>query len=125
MNEPLEDFRDLVAWRRAMDLVELVYAHTEVWTADEPAGIKPQVRSAVVSVPALIAKGHATFSPRDFARQLRNAQVALTEAESLVRFGARSNPSSESELDSISKSADRTRRRIGHLLSSLDLSVPN
>jgi four helix bundle protein len=57
------DYRDLVAWREAMSLVEAVYRDTEGFPRDEMFGLKAQIRRSAVSVPSNIPEGsgrHAT-----------------------------------------------------------------
>jgi four helix bundle protein len=123
--ERWDGYRELAAWQLAMDFVSQVYAQTDTWASDEPSGITAQIRSAAVSVPAAIARGHGLSSPAGFALQLRIAYNELVEVETLLKFGSRSNLSSESELEPILGCAARLRRQINELLNSLDLTSPN
>lgn len=48
---------NLLAWRRAIDLVKLVYSVAAGFPASELYGLTGQMRRAAVSVPANIAEG--------------------------------------------------------------------
>jgi four helix bundle protein len=50
-------YQDLIAWQKAMTLIDCVYALTDRWPGHETFGLRSQVRRAVVSVAANIAEG--------------------------------------------------------------------
>jgi four helix bundle protein len=50
-------YRDLIAWQKAMDLVEEIYKTTRGFPRDEICGLTSQLRRALVSVPNNIAEG--------------------------------------------------------------------
>jgi four helix bundle protein len=52
-----ESYRDLIAWRKAMDLVTDIYRVTQSFPRDELYGLTNQLRRAAVSVPSNIAAG--------------------------------------------------------------------
>ncbi len=59
-------YRDLIAWRTAMDLVTEIYRVTRAFPRDERYGLTNQLRRAAVSVPSNIAEGQARFSQKEF-----------------------------------------------------------
>jgi len=77
----VQSYRDLILWRKALDLVEAVYTATRGWPKDEAYGLTSQVRRAVVSIPANIAEGQGRDSKRDFLRFLAIANGSLLELE--------------------------------------------
>lgn len=77
----VQSYRDLILWRKALDLVEAVYAVTQSWPKDEAYGLTSQVRRAVVSIPANVAEGQGRDSKRDFLRFLAIANGSLLELE--------------------------------------------
>ena len=76
-----ESYRDLIAWRKAMDLVTDIYRVTRSFPRDELYGLTNQLRRAAVSVPSNIAEGQARFSPKEFHHFLSHARGSLVEIE--------------------------------------------
>ena len=76
-----ESYRDLIAWRKAMELVTEVYRVTRVFPRDELYGLTNQLRRAAVSVPSNIAEGQARFSRKEFHHFLSRARGSLVEIE--------------------------------------------
>jgi four helix bundle protein len=52
-------FKDLIAWKNAMDLVTEIYQLTDSFPKREVYSLTDQIRRAAVSVPSNIAEGHA------------------------------------------------------------------
>ena len=76
-----ESYRDLIAWRKAMDLVTDIYRVTQSFPRDELYGLTSQLRRAAVSVPSNIAEGQARFSRKEFHQFLSHARGSLVETE--------------------------------------------
>src|ERR1700757_2166538 len=76
-----ESYRDLVAWRKAMNLVTAVYEVTRSFPREELYGLTSQLRRAAVSVPSNIAEGQARFSRKEFHHFLSQARGSLVEIE--------------------------------------------
>jgi len=86
---PSQNYRDLVAWQKAMGLVESVYRVTHDWPKEEMYRLTNEIRRAVVSVPANMAEGQGRNSAREFARYLSIAIVSLYEVETYVSIAQR------------------------------------
>src|SRR5690349_7630236 len=71
--------KKLVAWQKAMDLVERIYELTRRLPRDEIYGLTSQMRRAAVSVPSNIAEGAAGRSPVQFRNYLSVAIGSLNE----------------------------------------------
>ena len=50
-------YSELIAWQKAIDLVEEVYKITKEFPREEVYGLTSQLRRAAVSVPSNIAEG--------------------------------------------------------------------
>ncbi len=83
-------FRELIVWRRAMDLAAGVHACSRRFPREEMFGLTSQVRRAAVSVPSNIAEGHGRETPAEFKHFLRisrgSAQEVQTQLLLAVRF---------------------------------------
>jgi four helix bundle protein len=64
---PVKDYRELIVWQKAMDLVEVIYRTTAAFPREEIYGLTSQMRRGAVSVPSNIAgagpKHYSRFSP--------------------------------------------------------------
>ena len=77
----LRSYRDLDAWRTAMELSENIYKLTAVLPDTERYGLISQLRRSSVSVPSNIAEGQARFSANEFHYFLGRARGSLVEVE--------------------------------------------
>jgi hypothetical protein len=59
-------YQDLIAWQKAMDLVEEIYKTTRGFPKDELYGLTSQLRRAAVSIPSNIAEGQGRLTPGEF-----------------------------------------------------------
>jgi four helix bundle protein len=85
----IRNYTDLIAWQKAMDLVQQVYAVSAGFPKEEVYGLTSQVRRAAVSVPANIAEGQGRRSDGDFRRFLLIAHGSLREMETLIFIAER------------------------------------
>src|ERR1043165_2333476 len=84
-----QSYRQLIAWQKAMDLVDLVYDCSDQFPRRELYDLGSQLRRAAVSVPSNIAEGQARQSQREFYRFLSNARGSLVEIETQILIAQR------------------------------------
>jgi len=72
----LKDYRELIAWQKAVDLVEMVYRTTTDFPKTEVYALTSQIRRAAVSIPSNIAEGQGRRTARDFLHFLSVANVS-------------------------------------------------
>jgi four helix bundle protein len=77
----IRNFRDLLAWQRAMDLVVELYRVTGLMPPDERFGLTAQMRRAAVSVASNIAEGQGRRTDGEFLNHLSMAHGSLRELE--------------------------------------------
>jgi four helix bundle protein len=85
----VQSYRDLVAWQKAMDMVEAVYRATQTWPKDEVYGLTTQARRAAVSVPANIAEGQGRRGAAEMVHHLSMAGGSLHELETHLLIALR------------------------------------
>ena len=85
----MRNYRDLVAWQKAMDMVVSVHQATRSWPKEELYGLTSQARRAVGSVPANIAEGQGRSGTREFLHHLSIANGSLHELETHLLLGHR------------------------------------
>lgn len=77
-------YRDLVAWKRAVELVTHIYGLTKSFPDDERFGLTAQLRRAAVSVASNIAEGQGRFTRGEFKQFLGHARGSLLEIETQI-----------------------------------------
>jgi four helix bundle protein len=59
-------YKDLVVWRKAMELVTATYRASAKFPKDELFGLTSQLRGAAISIPSNIAEGQGRLSEKEF-----------------------------------------------------------
>lgn len=75
----VKTFRDLVAWKRGMELARMIYRETMEMPDTERFGLTNQMRRAAVSIPSNIAEGFGRESRPDLLKFLRTSRGSLNE----------------------------------------------
>jgi four helix bundle protein len=83
------DYRELVVWQKAMDLVTEIYEITATFPNEERFGLSSQVRRAAVSVPSNIAEGHGRKATGAYLNHLSIAYGSLMEIETQLQIAFR------------------------------------
>src|SRR5215470_4196259 len=87
----IKRYSELIAWQKAMDLVQAIYKATERFPKEEIYGLTSQIRRASVSVPSNIAEGQGRKSTNEFLHHLSIAYGSLMEVETQVLIAERLN----------------------------------
>src|SRR3989338_7805336 len=74
-------FRNLIVWKRMMELVVLVYKLTKDFPTDEKFGLVSQMRRAVVSVLSNFVEGYLKSSKREKFVYLERSETSLLEMD--------------------------------------------
>ena len=114
-----DSYQHLIAWQKAMDLVDGVYDATDRWPRHEHFGIVGQVRRAAVSIPANIAEGHGRTGRREFLHHLSIAHGSLCEVETLLQIAHRRQFIDGDSLRGLTLLMTDVRRLLKGLIRSL------
>ena len=82
--KPVNSFRDLIVWQRAIELVAECYKLSMEFPDAERFGLTNQLRRSAVSVPSNIAEGHGRGSTKAFLNFLWIANGSLSELETQI-----------------------------------------
>ncbi len=118
-----QHFKDLIAWQKAMDLVNAVYDATDDFPKREIYSLTDQMRRAAVSIPSNIAEGQAHYSNREFLHFLRHSRGSLAEVETQVIIAQRRNYLSETQAADLLKRAEEVSRILSGLINSLKVKT--
>ena len=114
------NYCDLVAWQKAMDLVEMVYKASGQFPREELYGLTNQLRRAVVSVPSNIAEGQGRRSDNDFRRFLAIGHGSLREVETQVLIAQRLHYLTEAQTQTLLALSGEVGRLITGLINSIE-----
>jgi len=114
-----QQYKDLIAWQRAMDLVDAVYDATDRFPKREIYSLTDQIRRAAVSIASNIAEGQAHFSNREFLHYPRHSRGSLSELETQIMIASRRDYLEETVAASLLKRTDELSRILSGLINSL------
>ena len=75
----IQSYRDLLAWQKAMDLVEIAYRMSLKLPKEEKFALSDQIRRAAVSIPSNFAEGQVRNSTKEFVQFLSIAKGSNAE----------------------------------------------
>jgi four helix bundle protein len=109
----------LIAWQKAMALVDTVYALTDLWPQREQYILTQQVLRAVISVPSNIAEGNGRAGAREFRHHVSIANCSLCELETQLFIAHNRSYLSGEALNEALEQCDEVGRILRGLLRSL------
>jgi four helix bundle protein len=115
----VKNYSELIAWQKAMDLVETVYTASRRFPKDEAFGLTIQLRRAVVSVPSNIAEGQGRKSRAEFLHHLSIAFGSLREVETQLVIARRLQYLTSQETERALAQSTEVARLINGLYNSL------
>jgi four helix bundle protein len=118
---PVQSYKELVVWQRAMDLVVEIYKVTRSFPREEMYGLVAQIRRAVVSVASNVAEGQARGKGREFAKFLRIALGSLQEVKTQLIVSERLGYVVKEKTSTMVKLANEVGRLLRALTKSVDL----
>src|SRR6478752_639089 len=116
----VKNYQELVAWQKALDLVEDVYKLTKHFPREELYALTSQIRRAAVSVPSNIAEGQGRRTTSDFLRHLSIAYGSLREVETQAMIAQRLKYVGSVNVNSVIDRAGDVGRLLNGLMSALE-----
>ena len=116
----IKSHKDLLAWQKALELVELVYELTRAFPREELFGVATSLRRAAVSIPSKIADGHERDNTREFIHFLSVARGSLAEAETQMEVARRLDYINDEQLAKFIHLASDTGKIINGLMNSTE-----
>ena len=113
-------YDELIAWQKAMDLVEGVYDSTTCFPKKEAYGLTQQLRRSAVSIPSNIAEGQGRRSTGEFLHHLSIAHGSLRDLETQVLIASRLKLLKDNRSDELLRMCAEVGRLINGLYNSLN-----
>lgn len=82
----INSHKDLVVWKKGIELCKMVYKVTEDFPKSEIYGITSQMRRSVVSIPSNIAEGRSRNTTKDFLHFLSISLGSASELETQIEI---------------------------------------
>jgi four helix bundle protein len=112
---PINTYRDLIVWQKAMSLVTSIYGKTTTFPKHELYGLTSQIRRCSISIPSNIAEGYGRNSTGDYIRFLQIALGSLYELQTQTEISFNLVYLSKDDFEELYQQ----NREIERMLSSL------
>ena len=115
----VRNYSELIAWQKAIDLVETVYTLSAALPREEMYGLTTQIRRAAVSIPSNIAEGQGRWTTGEFVQFLGIANGSLREVETQIHIALRLKFIAQVDSEAAVRLASAVGRLIYGLRNSL------
>ena len=112
-------YKDLLVWRKGIDLVKEIYRMTKPFPAEERFGLISQMRRAAVSVPSNIAEGQARRTTGEFIQFLSQAEGSLAELDTQLILAEELGYAEATQVASAAELVSELRRMLNALRRTL------
>ena len=121
--DQIRDYRDLIVWKEAMEIAEMVYLLTRVFPREETFGMTSQMRRAAAAIPANMAEGFGRAQRKPFIQFLRIAQGSLKELETHTILCSRIGLLVPEKAAMLLSRCERLGKRLVKFVRSLDRPI--
>ena len=115
----IRDFKDLIVWKKSMELVEEVYCLVKKLPKEELFALSDQIRRSAISIPSNIAEGQGRNSVKEFIHFLAIAKGSKAELETQLLLCVKINYLNNSDIEN----AINLIQEIGKMLNALQNSL--
>jgi four helix bundle protein len=118
------DYRKLLAWKKADELVMSIYEKSRCFPREEIYGLTSQLRRAALSVPTNIAEGMVRKTNKDKSHFLNQAEASLSEAGYLLDVARRLDYLAKENFVQLAALQEETARILCGLARTVSNSDP-
>lgn len=108
----MDNFRNLIVWKRAVDLAAQVYKKTVNFPKVELYGLTSQIRRSAVSISSNIAEGAGRRSKKEFANFLGISYGSACELETQLLIAKNLEFLSIEEFDCLFREIDEIQKML-------------
>jgi len=120
----VNDYTDLIAYRKAYELVLIVYKLTANFPKDEIYGLTSQVRRAAVSIPSNIAEGFMRGS-KENVQFLKIALGSTAELETQISLSKDLGYCTVAEFENVNRISREVMRLIRSYIARINNRINN
>jgi len=103
MEEKIITHKDLLVWKKSMDLVKQIYKLTQDFPKSEIFVLTSQIRRSAISIPSNIAEGAARNSSKEFVQFLYISLGSVVELETQLLIAQHLEYCNEFPMDSLNE----------------------
>ena len=115
----MNKYKDLIIWKKSMELAKVVYTITDKFPSDERYGIVNQMRRAAVSIASNIAEGAGRESNKEFNYFLSVSNGSSYELQTQLIISADINLVNPEKLNKTNELIDEIQKMNFALRKSL------
>ena len=115
----IKSYKDLIVWKRSLELVVAVYELTENFPKYEMYGLTSQMRRAAISIPSNIAEGRRRGSRKDFRHFLLTSFGSGSELETQIEIAKLLPFGKTSDFKKVDSLLDEVMRMLNRMTSNL------
>jgi len=108
----IKTFRDLLIWKKGMQLVKSIYKLTRSFPKSENYNLSSQMKRAAISIPSNIAEGFGRNTKKDFQRFLYIALGSIFELQTQIIISYEQNYINQQQYDSINELSREVERML-------------
>jgi len=115
-----QDYRDLIVWKKAIELTVCIYRLTRTLPKDEAYGLVSQMRRASVSIASNIAEGRGRLNHAEFRQFLGLAQGSTYELETQLIVARRLCMASDGALTEAEELSNEVSKMLSSFIRTLN-----
>ncbi len=115
----VKNYRDLVVWKKGIELVKIVYVLTRKFPKHETSGLAGQMPRSAVSIPSNIAEGQARQHTGEFRQFLYTALGSAAELNTQTVIAFKLGYITEQEAKDIEQRIIEIRKMTYSLINHL------
>ena len=117
--DKIHNYKDLIVWQKAIELVIEIYKITELYPESEKYGLTSQMRRCAVSIPSNIAEGRRRGTRKDFRQFLLIAYGSGSELETQIEITKKLSFSAKINFAFSDSLLDEVMRMLNKMTSGL------
>ena len=118
----MTNYKNLEAWKKAMELVKEVYLLTKSFPKEELYALTSQTKRAAVSIPSNIAEGMGRNYKKDTIQFLHISRGSIYELETLLNIAVMVEIISEKKFNDICPLSDECLKILNGLIKYMEKS---
>lgn len=115
----MSNFRKLIIWQKAMNLVTKTYHSTKKFPKEEIFGLTSQIRRCSISIPSNIAEGHGRESNKEYLRFLNISIGSLFELQTQLEIAKNIDYLTEEDFNTLYEDSREIERMLVSFINKI------